>query len=191
MDYRADPDGRHFGRRAVLGGASAALLAPAASGTAAAEDAPSPNGPLSEIPIVLPRTGFVYEAVFDLEPVMMLGQGPLGERRIIPISGGVFAGPRIKGKVLPGGADRQLVRADGAHLLNALYELQTDDGAVVTVNNRVLIDKRPDGTRYAFSSIDITAPEGPHDWLNHLVFVGTLHSMAPQPKVLIRVYNLT
>jgi hypothetical protein len=190
MRNHADASAPHFGRRAVLGGVSAALLATAASGTAA-EDAQSPNGPLSEIPIVLPRTEFVYEAVFDLEPVMMLGQGPLGERRIVPISGGVFAGPRINGKVLPGGADRQLVRADGAHMLNALYELQTDDGAVITVNNRVLIDKRPDGTRYAFSSVDITAPEGPHDWLNHLVFVGTLHSMAPKPKVLIRVYSLT
>ncbi len=189
MDNRADA--RRFGRRAVLGGASAALLASAASGTATAEDAQSPNGPLSEIPIVLPRTELVYEAVFDLEPTMMLGQGPLGERRIVPISGGVFAGPRLKGKVVPGGADRQLMRKDGAHVLNALYELQTDDGAVITVNNRVLIDKRQDGTPYAFSNIDITAPEGPHDWLNHLVFVGTLHSMAPQPKVLIRVYSLT
>jgi hypothetical protein len=190
MEQRRDAEALHVGRRSVLGGASAALLATAASG-AAAEDSPSPNGPLSEIPIVLPKTEFVYEAVFDLEPVMMLGQGPLGERRIIPISGGVFAGPRIKGKVVPGGADRQLIRGDGAHMLNALYELQADDGAVITVNNRVLIDKRPDGTRYSFSSIDVTAPEGPHDWLNHLVFVGTLHSMAPQPKVLIRVYSLT
>lgn len=189
MDNRADA--RHFGRRAVLGGASAALLASAASGTATAEDGQSPTGPLSEIPIVLPRTELVYEAVFDLEPMMMLGQGPLGERRIVPISGGVFAGPRLKGKVVPGGADRQLMRKDGAHMLNALYELQTDDGAVITVNNRVLIDKRLDGTPYAFSNIDTTAPEGPHDWLNHLVFVGTLHSMAPQPKVLIRVYSLT
>jgi Protein of unknown function (DUF3237) len=87
----------------------------------------------------------------------------LGERRIIPIVGGVFAGPRIKGKVLPGGADRQLVRKDGARIQNARYELQTDNGAVVTVDNRVLIDKRPDGTPYVFSNIDITAQEGPHD----------------------------
>jgi hypothetical protein len=130
MGDRLDADAPHFGRRTVLGGASVALIATAAGGpTAEAEDVQSPNGPLCEIPIVLPGTEFVYEAVFDLQPVMMLGQGPLGERRIIPISGGVFAGPRIKGKVLPGGADRQLVRTDGAHILNALYELQTDDGA--------------------------------------------------------------
>lgn len=191
MGSRLDADEPRFVRRAVLGGTSAALLASVSGGPSAAEDSQSPNGPLSEIPIVLPKTELVYEALFDLEPVMMLGQGPLGERRIIPIAGGVFAGPRIKGKVLPGGADRQLVRKDGAKMLNALYELQTDDGAVITVNNRVLIDKRPDGAPYVFSNIDITAPEGPHDWLNHLVFVGTLHGMAPKPNVLIRVYNLT
>ena len=50
---------------------------------------------------MLPRTEFVYEALFDLEPMMNLGEGPLAERRIVPIVGGVFAGPRIKGKVCP------------------------------------------------------------------------------------------
>jgi hypothetical protein len=190
MGSRLDAHEPRFVRRAVLRGGSAALLASVSGRPSAAEDSQSPNGPLSEIPVVLPKTEFVYEGLFDLEPVMMLGQGPLGERRIIPIAGGVFAGPRLKGKILPG-ADRQLVRKDGAKMLNALYELQTDDGAVITVNNRVLIDKRPDGTPYVFSNIDITAPEGPYDWLNHLVFVGTLHGMAPKPKVLIRVYSLT
>jgi hypothetical protein len=191
MGSRSDTGEPCFERGAAPGGISAALLASFGGEPAAAQDSQLSNGPLSEFPIVLPKSEFVYEALFDLEPVMMLGQGPLGERRIIPIVGGVFAGPRIKGKVLPGGADRQLVRKDGAKILNALYELQTDDGAVVTVNNRVLIDKRPDGTPYVFSNIDITAPEGPHDWLNHLVFVGTLHGMAPKPQVLIRVYSLT
>ena len=192
MGSRPGASEPRFGRRLVLGGAGAALASLAGNGSARAEDAPLPaSGPLSDIAIVLPKTEFVYEALFDLEPMMNLGEGPLGERRIVPIVGGVFSGPRIKGKVLPGGADRQLVRKDGARMLNALYELQTDDGAVITVNNRVLLDKRPDGSPYAFSSIDITAPEGPHDWLNHLVFVGTLHGMAPKPKVLIRVYSLT
>ena len=151
----------------------------------------APRGPLSPLPILLPQTEFVYEAIFDLDPALHIGEGPMGERRLVPITGGVFAGPRIQGTVLPGGADRQLFRKDGARMLSALYELKTDDGAIITVNNRVLIDKRADGNRYAFSNIDIIAPEGPHDWLNHLVFVGTLDSMSPQPKVLIRVFSLT
>jgi hypothetical protein len=178
-----------LGRRTFLAAAGLALAN--AGATAHAEDAPPSGGPLSPVPIVLPKTEFVYEAIFDLDPMLKLGDGPLGERRIVPITGGTFAGPKIKGTVLRGGADRQLVRKDGAKMLNALYELQTDDGAIITVNNRVLLDKRPDGSPYAFSSIDITAPVGSHDWLNHLVFVGTLHSMAPEPKVLIRVFSLT
>ena len=148
------------------------------------------QGPLSDVPLVAPKSEFVYEAIVDLDPMLALGRSPLGERRIIPIRGGVFAGPRIRGTVMPGGADRQLLRADGARLLNALYELKTDDGAIITVNNRVLLDKRPDGSPYGFSHVELTAPEGPHDWLNHLVFVGALHSLAPQPRVLIRIFSL-
>ncbi|MFD1625758.1 DUF3237 domain-containing protein [Azospirillum griseum] len=151
----------------------------------------STGGPLSpDIPVVLPKTEFVYEALCDLEPAIDMGNGPLGGRRIINIVGGRFAGPRLRGTVLRGGADRQLLRKDGVRILNALYELQTEDGAVLTVNNRVLIDARPDGTRYAFSHIDLTAPEGPHDWLNRKSFVGTLHSLTPGKIVLIRVYSL-
>ncbi len=147
------------------------------------------GGPLSpQVPIVLPKTEFVYEAMVDLLPSMPLGQGPLGERRMVPITGGVFQGPKIKGKVLPGGADRQLIRKDGAKMLDALYELQTDDGAVITVHNRVLLTKRPDGSPYGFSLIDLTAPEGPYSWINNGVYVGTLHSQQPKPQVLIRVY---
>jgi hypothetical protein len=170
-------------RRAVVAGA--ALAAMAAQSAMAAE-----GGPLSDLPITLPRVEFVYESIIDLDATMDLGRGPLGQRRMVPITGGVFQGPRIKGKVLPGGADRQLVRADGVRILNALYELQTEDGAIITVNNRVMIEQRQDGSNYAFSHLDITAPEGPHGWLNHLIFVGTLQSMRPQPKVLIRVYSL-
>jgi hypothetical protein len=169
----------------IVGGA-AAISAQAAAQIRAG------GGPLSAaIPIVLPTTEFVYEAIFDLEPTKEMGAGPLGERRIVPIVGGIFQGPRLKGKVIPtGGADRQLVRKDGVRMLDALYELQTDDGAMLTVHNKVTIAPRPDGTAYAFSKIDITAPEGPYDWINRLVFVGTLHSLRPQPKVLIRVYAL-
>ena len=46
-------------------------------------------------------------------PPMELGEVPKGRRRIIPILGGTFEGPNIRGKVLAGGADWQIVRADG------------------------------------------------------------------------------
>ncbi|AWV20740.1 Hypothetical protein HVIM_04097 (plasmid) [Roseomonas mucosa] len=144
-----------------------------------------------QIPMAPPRTEFIYEAICDLSPTLALGNSPLGERRMVPITGGEFRGPRLRGKVLPGGADRQLVRRDGVRQLNALYELQTEDGAVITVNNHVTVDNPPGGPRYAFSVLDITAPEGPHGWLNKGVYVGTLDSLRPaRTAVLIRVFRL-
>ena len=71
-----------------------------------------------------------------LEPIRDLGDTPLGRRRIIGITGGKFAGARLSGRVLPGGADWQLVRSDGVAFLDARYTLETDDGAQIYVNNR-------------------------------------------------------
>jgi hypothetical protein len=143
-----------------------------------------------EFPVIAPRAEFAYEAVVDIGPTLALGRSPFGERRMIPIVGGTFRGPRIRGIVVGGGADRQLIGGDGVRRLEAVYELQTDDGAVISVRNRVLIHDPPGEPRDAFSSLDITAPEGPHDWLNKSVFVGTLESLSPRPQVLIRVFRL-
>jgi hypothetical protein len=138
-----------------------------------------------------PRTEFVYEAIVDIAERQPLGRGPLGERYIVPIVGGRFAGPGLAGAVLPGGADRQLWRPDGVRELDALYELRCDDGSVLTVHNQVLIDDHAPGGRYAMSQLRITAPEGPHAWLSRRVLVGTLQPLAPAcAAVRIRVYQL-
>lgn len=60
----------------------------------------------------------------------------LGRRRIVPIVGGSFSGERLSGRVLPGGADWQIVREDGVADLDARYTLQTQDGALIYVQNR-------------------------------------------------------
>lgn len=180
-------------RRTLLQVAATAGVAPAtmAGPADAAPPTALPPTPLSTVPLRLPATEFTYEAVVELEPMVPLGKSPLGERRIIPITGGVFQGPRIRGTVLAGGADRQLTRSDGVVLLNALYELKTDDGAIITVNNRALIDAPPGQVAYAYSVLDFTAPEGPHAWLNRGIFVGTVHGLPPERHaVLIRVYRV-
>jgi hypothetical protein len=71
-----------------------------------------------------------------LEPIRDLGDTPLGRRRIIGITGGSFSGARLSGRVLPGGADWQLIRADGVAFLDARYTLETADGALIYVSNR-------------------------------------------------------
>ncbi len=81
-------------------------------------------------------TEFLCKVEVTLEPARELGETPLGRRRIIGITGGKFAGPRLSGRVLPGGADWQVIRADGVAYLDARYTLETGDGALIYVNNK-------------------------------------------------------
>jgi hypothetical protein len=78
----------------------------------------------------------LLRAEIRLAPAQELGDAPQGRRRIIPIIGGTFAGDRLSGTVLPGGADWQIVRADGVADLDARYTLETVDGALIYVRNR-------------------------------------------------------
>jgi hypothetical protein len=82
------------------------------------------------------RLRALFKADIELAPAQELGAGPLGRRRIIAIAGGRFSGERLSGRVLPGGADWQLIRSDGVAELDARYTLETADGALVYVRNR-------------------------------------------------------
>ncbi len=178
-------------RRDLLIAGTGLAVAAAAAGTASAA-APLPTSPTTDrIPMRLPQTEYVYEAIVDVLPSVNLGKAPLGERRMVPITGGSFEGPGIKGKVLAGGADRQLWRTDGVRHLDALYEMETDDGVIITVRNMVFVREAPGNPRYAFSHLEITAPEGKYGWLNHFLYVGTLDNLRPQRNaVVVRVYKV-
>jgi len=78
----------------------------------------------------------LLKAEIELAPPQELGAAPLGRRRIIGITGGRFSGERLSGRVLAGGADWQVIRADGVAELDARYTLETSDGALVYVRNR-------------------------------------------------------
>ena len=148
---------------------------------------------VDDVPVPQPRATLLWTAAVDIAPREALGTGPLGERGIVPITGGRFwGGPgheALSGRVRAGGADRQLLRPDGVKMLQADYEMQTDDGAVLTVDNRVLIDESRQPARYALSHVHVTAPAGPHGWLNRRVLVGTLQVLRPRREaVLVRVF---
>ena len=68
--------------------------------------------------------------------VQDVGATPHGTRRIAPIGGGVFEGPRLRGTVLPGGsADWLLLRPDGVLELDLRVTLETDDGALISMKS--------------------------------------------------------
>src|SRR5262245_64333731 len=71
---------------------------------------------------------FVFEARVSVDKPIVVGDGPHGLRRVVPITGGTVEGPKLKGTVVSGGADWQFVRPDGTLQLEAKYTLQSDDG---------------------------------------------------------------
>ena len=142
------------------------------------------------------RTEFIWEAKVKIGSMINVGESKRGARRIIPIIGGSFCGPKIKGEILPGGDDWQLVRPDGDTELYARYLLKTNDGYVFQVINQALIHTDNSvNSFYCKSVLDIEVPNNsPYNYLNHAIFLGTLTmpDLKPgdEPYVIIRMYKV-
>lgn len=138
----------------------------------------------------------LFSAEITLAPPRELGATPLGRRRIIEITGGTFAGTRLSGKVLPGGADWQLVRADGVAYLDTRYTLETEDGALIYVQNRgyrhgpaevierLARGEAVDPASYYFRTspwFETSAPK--YAWLNRTIFLGSGARLADRVRI--------
>lgn len=141
------------------------------------------TGRAEEPPV--PGVAFVFEAYVTIGAAETPGPTPFGSRNRIPITGGHFQGPKIKGTVLPGGADWQLVRNDGAVNLEADYMLQADDGTLIHVHNHAVAAEK-----YLRCAPVFEAPIGKHDWLNKAIFVGTVTVVPKGDAVRVRVYQV-
>jgi len=82
------------------------------------------------------QTRYVFTITAHIGGVTSAGDIGTGVRRIIPVIGGEVKGESINGKVLAFGADYQIIRPNELIELEAKYALQTDDGAVIYVENR-------------------------------------------------------
>lgn len=87
-----------------------------------------------------PKPGLEFLARFEVSldaPILEVGEVEgVGKRRIIPITGGTFSGPRLSGQILNNGADWQVVQADGLARLDTRYALKTEDGALIYIQTR-------------------------------------------------------
>ena len=119
-----------------------------------------------------------------LDPIMNLGRTPLGERRIIGIRGGTVEGGKFTGRVLPGGADWQVVRADGAADIRARYTIESEAGGRVLVDSvglrhgppdvldRLTRGEKVDPALYYFrTAMRFETSEPSLDWLNRILAV--------------------
>ena len=81
-------------------------------------------------------TKYVLTITAHIGDVTSAGDIGHGVRRIIPVIGGEVRGAGINGKVCALGADYQIIRPSELIELEAKYAFETDDGAVVYVENR-------------------------------------------------------
>jgi hypothetical protein len=93
---------------------------------------------MAQAELAPPKLEFIFAAHVMVDQPLDLGDVGKGGRRIVPITGGDFSGPQLRAKVLPGGADWQVLRGDGVAELEARYTLRTDDGALIFVRNLAL-----------------------------------------------------
>jgi hypothetical protein len=120
---------------------------------------------------------------------------------VINILGGTFVGERLAGRVRQGGADWQIVRADGAADLDARYTLETDGGALIQVQSRGLrhgpadvlarlaAGEPVDPSTYYFRTafrFETSAPA--FDWINRILAIGV---GARRPRAVeLRVFEI-
>lgn len=148
-----------------------------------------------------PRLEFFCELNVTLAPPIVVGETSHGTRRIINITGGQVTGPGIKGEILNGGADWQVVRKDGVTELEAHYEFRTDDGAVIYIKNVGVRVATPevaamlakgevvDASSYYFRTLPrFEAPAGKYAWINDTIFICTGVRMAG--SVVLKVWRV-
>ena len=124
-----------------------------------------------------PQLEFALQLKVTLGEAYSCGDTQHGQRTIIPITGGTFEGPNIKGTIINGGADYQLNnKATGRTELEAIYCIKTDDGVNIHVRNRGIINSGKDDqgnpTFYFKAAPQFEAPtDSKYAWLNNAIFV--------------------
>jgi hypothetical protein len=132
------------------------------------------------------RTTHLMTLTLSVAGMQPIGPTPNGNRRIGLVSGGQFEGSKLKGKVLPGGADWIVARPDGSTTLDVRIVLETDDGATIGMTYRGMrhgpaavmaklnAGEFVDPAQYYFRTaiaFETAAPR--YDWLNRIIAIGT------------------
>ena len=123
-----------------------------------------------------PQLEFALQLKVTLGQAFSIENTQHGRRTVIPITGGTFEGPGIKGTIINGGADYQLANAQGRTELEAIYCIKTDDDVYIHVRNRGIIaggqdaDGKP--TFYFKAAPQFEAPaDSKYGWLNNALFI--------------------
>ncbi len=116
------------------------------------------------------KSEFLLDVVFDVSTPFVLGS-----RQIVPVTGGTFTGPKLKGTALSGGGDWIVRRADGASVLNVRATLRTDDDQLIYMTYDGILYSPPGakpGELYWRTTPKFETGSPKYDWLTRIVTVG-------------------
>lgn len=142
-------------------------------------------------PASSPELDFVMQLRVTCSAAEFVGDAPAGTRLSIPITGGTFEGPQIKGTVLRGGADYQLIHKDAGRTdLEAIYNIRTDDGVTIHVRNIGMIS-RCNGKPYFYTTPSFEAPmDSRYAWLNNAIYVCRPDDNGMKDGVVLNVWRV-
>ncbi len=145
-------------REILMAGGLVAAGAALAGGAAQAQDA-------------TPELKYEYlcTAEAELEAAQPVGKSPHGTRMIVYVKSGIVKGPKINGKVLPGGGDWYLVRPDGVGEVDVRATIETDDGALIYTHYKGVIDSK---NGYFRTTPRYETSSEKYAWINSIVAVG-------------------
>ena len=131
----------------------------------------------------------VMSLTVEVGASLPVGRVPEGLLTIIPIIGGTFEGPGIRGKVCAGGADWNTRVSDSLGHVLARYWIQTDDGAVICVENEGWLNPADTHAVLRTTPRFTCDANGPYAHLNCGCYAGELKGIAPD-MVEITVWKL-
>ncbi|RPF54256.1 DUF3237 domain-containing protein [Aquisalibacillus elongatus] len=131
-----------------------------------------------------PNLEFLFDLELFVESPHLPGKTPIGNRRVIRVTGGSFEGEQLKGVVVPGGDDWITVREDGTIIQDVRILLQTNDDELILMTyrgirtgpkevlDRLDANEEVDISEYYFSTQPVFETSSKkYDWLNKRIFV--------------------
>ena len=133
----------------------------------------------------MPKLEHIVTFRADIGEGINVGATPAGARQIFDVTGGSFEGPRLKGAVLPSGADWVVIGGDGVGRIDVRATLQTDDGANIYVQYYGILEldektmaavaageEMDFGDSYFFTAPRFETGDERYAWLNKIVAIG-------------------
>ncbi|HSG76248.1 MAG TPA: DUF3237 domain-containing protein [Burkholderiales bacterium] len=131
------------------------------------------------------KSAYIGELMMEITGSYMLGDAPVGRRRLDRLDKGHFKGPKVQAEMLTGGMDILLGGADGAVRPDVRLILKLDDGEILLIQYRGVRhapaevmqrigkgERVPPGEYYLRTSLVFETASKKYGWLNRIVGVG-------------------